>query len=74
MTHIDHRHILYKTAKTVVPDFPDPDPDFPDPDPDFRISADGVAMGGPRTTCSQNFIALATVVPVDHPFPYDNKI
>ena len=34
-------------------------PDFPDPD--FRISAHHVEMGGPKTTCSQNFRPLAAL-------------
>ena len=38
-------------------------PDFPDLDPDFRISVHGVAMGASKATCSQNFKALATIVP-----------
>ena len=41
--------------------FPE-NPDFPDPDPDFRISAHGVAIGGPRATCSQNFRPLAAIL------------
>ena len=36
---------------------------FPGSEPDFRISAHGVAMGGPRASYSQNFIPLAALVP-----------
>ena len=38
-------------------------PDFPDPDLEFRIFVHQVALGGKSYTCSQNFRALATVVP-----------
>ena len=48
-----------KKAKQKFPE----NPDFPDPDPDFRISAHRVEMGGPKATCSQNFKALAAIVP-----------
>ena len=36
---------------------------FPGSEPDFRICVHGIVMGGPRTTCSQNFIPLAAIVP-----------
>ena len=51
-------HRSEKKAKKKNPE----KPDFPDPDPEFRISAHGVAIRGPRATCSQNFRPLATVV------------
>ena len=35
---------------------------FPGSEPDFRISVHGAAMGGPRSTYNQNFMALAAVV------------
>ena len=48
-------------------------PDFPDPD--FRISVHAVAKGGPKATCSQNFKALAAIVPeMPMAFEVDNYI